>query len=309
MTWPAYVIDPALLDPAEANVDRHTPSFDIGTRYVRVGGENGLGVLTRLPLSLADFRHPEEDDEFVVTTWHYVNIGHFMGGFQIIYGDDDTVEILSDVNIDWDDPSLGTHRPDVAVIFTNNARRPRSRFDTKVEGVKPYLIIEVTSPSTRVSDLIDKVKDYEKAGVERYIIVDLGRTIEDTGAVRLLGFELQQGRWIPLKPDERGWLDLGRIPLFVGLDGDRARLYRRNGEPLPDIFELHESQLQSQAQLDQEHQARLEAQAQLDREQQARLEAETQAQIAADELEAARRRLAALEARLRALGQDPSQPA
>jgi Protein of unknown function (DUF820). len=67
------------------------------------------------------------------------------------------------------------------------ARQDWSAFDVAVEGARPALMIEITSPETRVNDLKRKVAHYARAGVAQYVIVD---RIERGGArrVRLLDY-------------------------------------------------------------------------------------------------------------------------
>jgi colicin import membrane protein len=95
--------------------------------------------------------------------------------------------VLHDVRIAWDIPDLKAHGPDLAVIFGVRESKNWSTFDVAVEGVRPTLIIEVTSPETRVIDLIVKLDEYDLAGVEFYVIVDV---VQRRGEVtpRLLGY-------------------------------------------------------------------------------------------------------------------------
>src|SRR5207245_8006400 len=84
---------------------------------------------------------------------------------------DPTALVLGDCKVLWED---GVHHsPDLAIIF--GVRRPRdvwSEFDVAAEGVRPRLIIEVVSPSTRVNDVEKKVEEYHRYRVPLYVIVD-----------------------------------------------------------------------------------------------------------------------------------------
>ena len=62
------------------------------------------------------------------------------------------------------------HSPDLSVIFGVKERKDWITFDVKTEGVRPRLIIEVTSPATRSNDLVKKVQQYAK--VRRTVLCD-----------------------------------------------------------------------------------------------------------------------------------------
>ena len=57
--------------------------------------------------------------------------------------------------------------PDILFV----AKEHSNRIDEKVYGV-PDLVVEVVSPSTERADRVEKFKEYEKAGVREYWIVD-----------------------------------------------------------------------------------------------------------------------------------------
>src|SRR5205814_8267137 len=85
---------------------------------------------------------------------------------------DRSVAVLSDCGIFWDVPRLKHHSPDLAVIFGVKRRKDWKTFHVKTEKVRPALIVEVTSPNTRVNDIKTKVKQYARAKVPHYVIAD-----------------------------------------------------------------------------------------------------------------------------------------
>ncbi|PMP81177.1 MAG: hypothetical protein C0183_12775, partial [Roseiflexus castenholzii] len=76
--------------------------------------------------------------------------------------------VLYDVRIAWDDLALKAHRPDLAAIFGMREHKNWSTFDVAAEGVRPTVLIEITSPETRGIDLTVKLDEYDLAGVEFY---------------------------------------------------------------------------------------------------------------------------------------------
>ena len=57
--------------------------------------------------------------------------------------------VLHDVGVAWDVQDLKPHCPDIAVIFGIRQPQNWSTFDVAEQGVRPALIVEVTSPETR----------------------------------------------------------------------------------------------------------------------------------------------------------------
>ena len=89
------------------------------------------------------------------------------------------------------------------VIFGVRERKNWSTFDVAQEGVRPALIIEITSPETRSIDRSDKLDEYEAAGVPLYVIVDTSIRRGQT-TLRLLGYQLTQMAYEVLPPEARG---------------------------------------------------------------------------------------------------------
>jgi Uma2 family endonuclease len=98
--------------------------------------------------------------------------------------------------------------PDVSVIRGVRVHdADRESFDVVEEGVIPCLVIEVVSPySARIrrTDLEDKVRLYEAAGIFEYLIVDSPRWGAGRG-YSLLGYRLDAaGKYQPIAPDAEG---------------------------------------------------------------------------------------------------------
>ena len=90
---------------------------------------------------------------------------------QVQVADRHDAVVLADHLIKWDIPGMGDHGPDIAVVF---GARPGQRKSFKVakEGARPALIIEVTSPATRHTDLTRKPQEYWQCLVPCLVIVD-----------------------------------------------------------------------------------------------------------------------------------------
>ncbi len=105
--------------------------------------------------------------------------------------------------------------PDLSVFGPEDAPRVTG----SPVAVRPLLVVEVTSPSTRRIDLEDKAEEYARAGVPEYWVVDLvagefvGHVLEGRAYRRTA---LREGRWhsrvLPGFWLEVGWLFRRPLP-------------------------------------------------------------------------------------------------
>jgi len=82
---------------------------------------------------------------------------------------------IYDAPIDLLIPDADPAQPDLVYVTSD-----QEQFITKrgIEGV-PELVVEILSPSTAKRDRVDKLHIYRKAGVRRYLLVDIeARTLE-----------------------------------------------------------------------------------------------------------------------------------
>jgi Uma2 family endonuclease len=182
-------------------------------------------------LTLEDVLHPQEGDAIVASDLHADDCTYLRYVIKDRHTADLSVVVLSDCDIFWDIPGLKHHRPDLAVIFGVKRRKDWPSFDVNVEKVRPSLIVEVSSPATRVVDVDYKVKEYAQARVPHYVIADVD---DSTGRRRitLKAYRLKRKRWEykPVKLNERGWAWLEPVQLWLGVKveattgGDRLAL-------------------------------------------------------------------------------------
>jgi colicin import membrane protein len=92
------------------------------------------------------------------------------------------------------------------------------------------LIIEVTWPKTRSTDLEKKVKHYARAEVPHYVIADAVEGEGKRRKLRLLAYRLEGGVYQPVAPDPQGRVWLEPVGLWLGVTsneqtgGDRLAL-------------------------------------------------------------------------------------
>ena len=217
-----------LAEPVEsqhaAQPEKQADDFAYGWREVEKVLANGASVRERTPLTLNDILHPQvgnfrvhtdEHERFCIYLYNVLTgiLGHVAGAI-----------VLHDTRVSWPDPDLDAHGPDIAVIFDVTEHRDWSTFDTAEEGTKPALIVEVTSPKTRTVDLVDKRDEYEQAGVDYYIIVDIRR--RKNGTMReLLGYQLTENGYERILPDTLGRLWMKPVGLWLGIEGTNLVCY------------------------------------------------------------------------------------
>ncbi len=208
-----------------------------GWRYVRREGPDGSATIERLPLTLEDVLHPEEGDQVTESEPHERRRRYLADVLAARLAGDPGAVVLSDVRIAWDTPGIRPHGPDIAVVLGVRERKPWRTFDVATEGVRPALIVELTSPATAGLDRSDKLEQYELAGVPQYVIVDAVRG-EQLVAPRLLGYRLGPAGYGGQAPDERGRLWLEAPRLWLGVAGGEPVCYDEAGRALSDYTAL-----------------------------------------------------------------------
>jgi Uma2 family endonuclease len=226
-------------DPKAFVVPRKDP-FRYGWRYVRRILPDGSKTFDQVPLTLEDVLHPQEGDFHVLTDEHNDDCAYLKYALRRHLGG--KAMVLSDHRIAWEEPGPEAHGPDIAVIFgIRKRKRLGATFYAATEGVRPRLIIEVTSPDTRRNDVVTKVDEYYRAGVPLYVIVDVRHRQGQRTRLELIGYRHAPGGYEKMALDERGWLWLEELKIWIGIEGTRVVCYDRHGQKILDYAELAEA--------------------------------------------------------------------
>jgi Uma2 family endonuclease len=236
----------------------HSDLYRYGWRYVRRDLPDGNYVMEQAPLALEDVLHPEEGDQVTHSDAHQRRCVYLYDVFRARVSDDPTAVVLHHVRIAWDVPELQPHGPDIMVIFGVRERKNWTTFDVGQEGVRPALIVEVVSPDYASLDRSNKLEEYDMAGVPLYVIVDTVRQRERT-LLRLLGYRQTAAAYAPLAPDERGWLWLEPLKLWLGIRDDEVYCFDEAGAQIGDYTAVTAAHAAVTAALTAERQARAEA--------------------------------------------------
>ena len=279
--------------PTNGEILKKDDPYPYGWREVSHQLPNGKTSRQRVPLTLYDILHPQVGDYRMHNEEHERFCNYLYDVLTARLAKDPHAVVLYDVRVAWDSPDLTPHGPDIALIFNVRQQQKWSTFKESEEGTKPSLIIEITSPSTRSTDLEDKVSEYAMAGVRWYVIVD---TFEQQGSpVRcLLGYRLTLNGYHQFPPNEQGWLWLESVKVWLGWRGENIACYDEAGNLIEDYVGVTDRAAK-------EAQARTEAETRATQEAQARAKAETRATQEAQACAEAGARAAVAEERIRQL--------
>jgi Uma2 family endonuclease len=232
-------------------------AFKYGYREIQVKGSDGDIEYERVPLTLEDVLHPQFGDVHVLSDAHGDDCLYLRDVLKSRYQDDPSVVVFYDVGIFWDIPGLEHHSPDVSLIFGVKKRKEWKSFHVKTEKVRPALIVEVTSPDTRVNDVKTKVEQYAQAKVPHYVIVDAQEKAERR-RVTLTRYRLADGHYERQGPDEQGRVWLEPVGLWLGVrtdpqtGGDRVALFDyATGREIGDYTALSRARAEAETRADQ----------------------------------------------------------
>lgn len=309
-----------ILEPAAELNDPVDPKdrFAYGWRYVVEVQPDGSEKSVQVPLTLEDILHPREEDFRLLSDPHTQDCVYLGCVFKAALSQTPSAHVLADCRVAWDAEGEYGHGPDVAVIFNVRAYKEWSTFNTVDEGTKPALIIEVTSPSTRSTDLVNKVEEYAEVGVPHYVIADARERRGYNRRVTLIDYHLSpNGDYVRREVNAEGRIWLPEVKLWLGVDAGRLVCFDVNGERRETYVELAVAREEAEQIAADQSLARVRAEHRTKIESQARAEAERRVSDAEQKASEAERRASeaernatheraareALEARLKELEQ------
>lgn len=216
--------------------------FPYGWRLRPVVRPNGAEDFERIPLTLEDVLHPQEEDFIVESPSHWTDVFYLHGVFlSRITGRKGWV-VVSDCRVDWGVPGIKAHGPDVAVFSSVKLWDPEiGTFYVTRHRAKKRLAVEVSSKAYRKNDLETKIDEYYRAGVPLYVIAYREKRREGS-RLRILGYRAGPTGYEPLEPDEHGRLWLEPFQLWVGVKDERVACYDgATGEEIGDYTAIKQA--------------------------------------------------------------------
>lgn len=256
--------------------------FRFGWRDVQQIGPDGSKQWVQVPLTQEEALHPQEGYHISESRQQEKDRRYLASVLEWRLADNPQALVLSDCLINWGVARLGNHSPDICIF--DGVRDPQHRnwgtFRVADEGARPVLAIEIVSPDAhdrrvRDNDVVIKVREYYRAGVPLYVIVDQER---EEGPRQLIGYRHGARKYLRMRRDAQGRLLLEPVRLWLGLRDERVVCWdAETGEEVVNLTALAQAR-----------------------------EAEARARQAAEAaLTEAQARLRALEARLRRTGGQP----
>ena len=114
--------------------------------------------------------------------------------------------------------SNASREPDLFVVRNENLQHLEA---DRFTGA-PDVVVEVISDDSIHRDSVEKFLEYEREGVCEYWLID-----PRPGRRAMHMFRLQEGSYVPIQPDENGWLNCSALPSF------RLKAVWFTGERLP----------------------------------------------------------------------------
>ncbi|HYU32197.1 MAG TPA: Uma2 family endonuclease [Thermoanaerobaculia bacterium] len=243
--------EPARKTPTARRDDR-APDEEPGITLLRwVEHPDGTREQLELPLTPERFLNPQVGDQIMQGERHGDTASDLYRLLKNHFRPQPEVLILFDVKHLFG-PDLPGPGPDVSII-RGSKKGDRFSFDVEAEGVLPCLIIEVVSPldsKIRWTDLDDKVKVYQRAGIPEYVIID--STLKDR-RYRLLGYRLDRaGHYRPIALDAEGRMLSETTGLWfkISPDGERVLAFEHpSGRQLLNLDEATDQLLAAEAEI------------------------------------------------------------
>jgi Uma2 family endonuclease len=178
-----------------------------------------------VPLTPALFLDPQPGDKFLQGTRHFRGVFSLYEHVSRHWRAAPGTYVFSGVK-HLISPGLGP-APDISVVRGLAPARDFESYDLRTEA-PPCFVIEVVSPSDariRRIDEVDKVRIYEKVGIEEYLLVDLPRPANGH-RFHLKGYRMgPDGRYQSIQPDAQGRFASKTISLAFGVSPDGGRIY------------------------------------------------------------------------------------
>jgi len=196
-------------------------SFPYGWRDVVKQTPSGELIYEQVPLTAEDFLNPQLGDRMVQNSQYLDSRTDLYNFFKTRYDKDPTTRVFAELKMIWGIPDLKEPAPDVAIVKNiKNKDATRSNFNVVNEGTRPCLVIEIISPDYP-GDGTDKVKIYEQAGIEEYIII---HPHSEKPFYEFKGYRLIRGQYQRIKPEKAGRLVSQSTQVLFGVYRQSLRI-------------------------------------------------------------------------------------
>jgi Uma2 family endonuclease len=200
--------------------------FRFGWRDVLQIGPDGSKRWVQVPLTQEEALHPKEGYHISENRQQEKDRRYLAEVLEWRLSSNPQALVLSDCLINWGIPGLGNHSPDVCIF--EGVRDPQHRnwgtFRVAEEGARPVLAIEIVSPDAhdrrvRDNDVVIKVREYYRAGVPLYVIVDQER---EGRPRQVIGYRRGARKYLRMRLDRQGRLQDERAVCWDADSGEEV---------------------------------------------------------------------------------------
>ncbi len=227
--------------------------FRFGWRYVQQIGRNGAKQWVQVPLTLDDVLHPQEGDQIPDNSQQARDCNYLYAVLKWRLARNPYAVVFTDCLINWGVRGLRNHSPDISVFEgVSDPQRIWTTFSVAQESARPVLVIEIVSPDAhdrqaRDNDVVTKVREYYRARVPLYAIVDQER---ERGPRRIIGYRRGTRKYVKMPLDEQGRLLLEPVRLRMGLREQRVVCWDSDtGEEVEDFTAMAQARQEAETAL------------------------------------------------------------
>ncbi len=208
--------------------------FHIGTRLVNHRDADGKIVRHEyVPLTVADYLHPREEDKFYVSNRHSITVRYLGHALELNLRDRPRLKTFIEQRVDWQAEGIEPHAPDAVVLdgYSIPYDDALGTVPDRELGCVPLAVFEVTSEATRHTDFGDKLDEYLDVGIPYYFVIDL---FVPNGTPVLLAMQRINDRYRLLPEHPRLGFMLPELKLYFRWEGDRLIVADCEGQDIPD---------------------------------------------------------------------------
>jgi len=210
-------------------------------------------AFTRPESKKVDLTYPESDGKPMGETGFHVRaILHLYNALDQFFQPRADVYVAADMFLYYQEGNPRANKsPDVMVI-KGVEKFERRIFKIWEEQTPPCCIFEITSKSTAVEDLVEKLRLYGTLGIREYFLFDPLREYIEQG---LIGFRLEDDHYVPRTPDAEGRLVSEELGVWLTAEDRIVRVIdRQTGWRIPSLGEAIEWAQQEAQRAEQEAQ-------------------------------------------------------
>ena len=208
--------------------------FHIGTRLVNHRDADGKIVRSEyIPLSIADYLHPQEEDKFFVSNRHSITVRYLGHALELNLRDRPRLKTFIEQRVDWQVEGIEPHAPDAVVLDGYSIPYDDMLGTVPVRdlGCVPLAVFEVTSEATRHIDFGDKLDEFLDVGIPYLFAIDVAAP---NGVPILLAMQRINDRYRLMPEHPKLGFMIPELKLYFRWANDRLIVADREGIDIPD---------------------------------------------------------------------------